>query len=124
MPRRDPLVAVRHMLDAAGEAVEMAAGRSRGDLDTNRMLNLAIVRLLEIVGEAATRVPEEFRARFPDIPWRDVSDLRNRPIHGYDNLDFDVLWAIVHDDLPQLIGRLRAIVETTAPSTANPPHRR
>lgn len=68
MSRHDPIVRVHHMLDHAREAVEMAQGRSRAELDTDRMLNLSLVRLVEVVGEAASRVPEEFRALHPDVP--------------------------------------------------------
>ena len=88
----------------------MIRGRARADLDTDRMLNLSLVRLMEVVGEAAVRVPEEFRARHAHAPWRDVADLRNRLIHGYDTVDFDILWTIVHDDLPPLIEQLEAII--------------
>ena len=81
-------------------------GRSRGDLDTDRVLALAVVRLLEIIGEAATRVPTEERARRPDIPWAAIVGLRNRLIHGYDDVDLDIVWAIVTSDLPTLLMRL------------------
>ena len=109
MTRHDPLVSVRHMLDHAREAVEMIRGRSRTDLDTERQMNLALVRLMEVIGEAATRVPEDFRRRYPEVPWRDVADLRNRLIHGYDAIDFDRLWTIIEQDLPTLIGQLESI---------------
>jgi uncharacterized protein with HEPN domain len=80
------MVSVRQMLEHAREAVEMTRGRSRADLDTDRKLNLALVRLVEVIGEASTRVPDDFRLRHPGLPWRDVSDLRNRLIHGYDTV--------------------------------------
>jgi uncharacterized protein with HEPN domain len=98
------------MLDHAREAVEMARGRFRADLDTDRQMNLALVRLMEVIGEAATRVPEDFRRRYPEVPWRDVADLRNRLIHGYDTVDFDRLWTIIEQDLPPLIEQLEVIV--------------
>lgn len=82
MSRHDPIVRVHHMLDHSREAVEMVRNRSRTDLDTDRMLNLALVRLMEIVGEAAAQIPEEFRSCYPQVPWRDVADLRNRLIHA------------------------------------------
>ena len=89
----------------------MASGRSRQDLDADRQFNLALVRLLEVVGEAAARVSEERRVAHPDIPWRDVVGLRNRLIHGYDEVDFDVLWSIVERDLPPLIRALESAVD-------------
>ncbi len=112
MSRHNPMVRVHHMLDHAREAVVMIQDRSRDDLGRDRMLNLALVRLMEIVGEAASRVPDDLRSRHPDVPWRDVSDLRNRLIHGYDTVNFDILWAIVHDDLPPVIEQLESILKT------------
>lgn len=111
MSQHDSMVRVHHMLDHAREAAKIAENHSRKDLDTDRMLNLALVRLMEIVGEAASRIPEDFRSRYPDIPWRDIADLRNQLIHGYGTIDFDVLWTIIQDDLPPLIAELEKIVE-------------
>jgi uncharacterized protein with HEPN domain len=102
---------LRHMLDHAIEAVEMSASTTRQDLDTNRLLNLSLVRLLEIVGEAAGRVSQETRDRHPQIPWPEIVGLRNRLIHGYDAVDFDILWAIVCNDLPPLIEALEQILD-------------
>lgn len=84
----------------------MAKGRSRAELDTNRMLNLALVRLLEIAGEAASRTTNEERLCCPSIPWGQITGLRNRLIHGYDSIDLDVLWQIISDDLPRLVSEL------------------
>jgi uncharacterized protein with HEPN domain len=106
MSRRESDVRLRHMLDHAREAVAMARGRKRGHLDTDRQLNLALVRLLEIVGEAAGRVPSEERGLHPGIPWPEIIGPRNRLIHGYDSVDFDILWQIVTQDLPPLITAL------------------
>jgi len=94
------------MLDHARDAVAMAGGRIRSELDTDRQLNPSLVRLLEIVGEAASRMPAQERVRYPEIPWSEIVSLRNRLIHGYDSVDFDILWQIVTDDLPPLIAVL------------------
>lgn len=75
---------IHHMLSHAREAVSFAEGRSRADLDADRLLNLALVRLLEIIGEAAGRVSAEMRAEHPEIPWPQIIGLRNRLTHGYD----------------------------------------
>ena len=69
MSPRDPGPRLRHMLDHAKEAVAMVEGKSRADLDRDRQLNLALVRLLEVVGEAASRVPEDIRSLHPQVPW-------------------------------------------------------
>ncbi len=113
MPRHDTDVRLRHMLDAAREAAQMAQGKARADLDTDRPLNLSLVRLLEIVGEAASRVPPGEREQYSGIPWVQIVGLRNRLIHGYDNVDFDILWEIVSHDLPPLIAELEKIFSAT-----------
>ena len=98
------------MLDHALEAVAMTEGKTRADLDKDRQLNLALVRLLEIIGEAATRISKEDQVRYPDISWTEIVSLRNRLIHGYDTVDFDILWQIVNQDLPRLIESLRKVL--------------
>jgi len=111
MTQHDETTRLRHMLDGAREAVAMVRDRAREDLDDNRMLELALVRLVEIVGEAAARVSEAEKTRVPLIPWRQVVGMRNRLIHGYDAVDRDVLWDTLHDDLPPLIEQLRSVLE-------------
>jgi uncharacterized protein with HEPN domain len=110
------------MLDHAVEAVEMARGRTRQDLDTDRQLNLSLVRLLEIIGEAARRVSEITQQQCSGIPWPEVVGLRNRLIHGYDSVDFDILWNILTDDLPPLILVLTAFLASPpeSPSDTSP----
>jgi uncharacterized protein with HEPN domain len=110
MTRHDDATRLRHMLDYAAEAVQMAAGKQRPDLDTDRQFSLALTRLVEIVGEAAARVSPEGRERWQGLPWREVIGLRNRLIHGYDAVDLNILWTIVRDDLPPLIAELRRIL--------------
>jgi uncharacterized protein with HEPN domain len=97
------------MLDSAMESVELIHGISRADLDTNRVLSLALVRLLEIVGEAASRVTPVTRQQTPNIPWSQIVSLRHRLIHGYDAINMDILWKILTDDLPLLIAQLQRI---------------
>ena len=106
MSRHDPSVSLRHMRDHAHELVALMVGRSRAGLESDRVLALAVVRLLEIIGEAASRIPAEERASRPEIPWPAIVGLRNRLIHGYDDVDLDIVWAIVSTDLPALLSRL------------------
>jgi uncharacterized protein with HEPN domain len=94
------------MLDHAREALGMVRGRNRRDLDTDRMFQLALTHLVEIIGEAASRVSREGRSRHPYIPWQDVIDTRHRLIHGYDAVDYDVVWQIATRELSPLIAAL------------------
>jgi uncharacterized protein with HEPN domain len=99
----EDLVRVRHMLDAAREAVALSRGKGPKALARDRVLSLALVRLLEVVGEAAGRVSEGTKVAHPEVPWSQIVGLRNRLIHGYDSVDLEILWRILSDDLPGLI---------------------
>jgi uncharacterized protein with HEPN domain len=110
------LVRLRHMLDHAREAVGLVQSKSRSDLDSDRLLGLALVRLMEIIGEAANRISLEYQSRHPSIPWSQIISLRNRLIHGYDAVDMDILWQILHQDLPGLIDELKIIIFQEAES--------
>jgi len=110
MSKRDAAIALQQILYHAREAVEIVRGKTRSDLDKDRLLNLALTRLVEIIGEAANRIPEDIRAKYPELPWLQMIGARNRLIHGYDNVDFDILWVIVQKDLPDLISKLEKIL--------------
>ena len=110
MTRRDESIRLRHMLDHAREAVNLVQNNNREDLDKDRVLGLALVRLMEIVGEAANRVPEEVRSQHPSIAWTQIISLRNRLIHGYDSVDMDILWNILKNDIPDLVSELEKAV--------------
>ena len=106
------------MRDAANAAVEFAASKDRAALGTDRIFQFAIVRALEIIGEAATHVPDTMRAAHPEIPWRNVSGMRNRVVHGYFDVDLDIVWDTVDVDLPPLITALDAWISSlTQPPT-------
>jgi uncharacterized protein with HEPN domain len=92
MSHHDDRISLRHILDHAREARELIRGKVRSDLDTNRLLELSLVRLLEIVGEAANRVSSACQSRYPHILWGQIVSLRHRLIHGYDSVYMGILW--------------------------------
>ena len=104
-------VRFRHMLDAAMEAIKISKGKSSRDIEAERLLNLSLVRLIEIVGEAANRVSGEGRGKYPSIPWGHIIGMRNRLIHGYDNIDFEILYKTVTEDLPPLAEELGRMIK-------------
>jgi uncharacterized protein with HEPN domain len=112
MSRHRNLVYLQHMLDHAKEAVTLVQDKSRTELDTDRLLNLSLVRLLEIIGEAANRISSDEQMMYPEVPWQQIVGLRNRLIHGYDSVDFDILWGIVTADLPSLVKTLEEIISS------------
>ena len=109
MSRHEDAVRIRHMLDYSQEAVALSVGRARPDLDLDRLYNLAMTRLVELIGESATHLSESTRHAHPQIPWPQIIALRNRLIHGYDQINFDILWDIIEIDLPPLIAQLERI---------------
>ena len=106
MSRDDPQIRLRHMLEYAREAVLLMRGRTRRDFETDRALGLAILRCVEVIGEAASRVPELTQKSYPNIPWQAIIGMRNRLVHGYDLVDYDIVWSTVAEDLPPLISEL------------------
>ena len=112
MSRRDPLVAVQQMRDNAQRVLTAMQSRSRSDISTDEMLQAALIRWMEVIGEAARRVPNEFRERYPGVPWRQTTDLRNVLIHDYDTIDLDLLWRIIQERLPALLEQLQAIIDS------------
>lgn len=94
------------MRDAAREAAGFVATRSYADLHADRQLTLALVKEIEIIGEAAARLSDETRGTIADIPWADVIGMRNRLVHVYFDIDLERLWDTVQQDLPQLAAEL------------------
>ena len=109
--QKDDEVRLRHMLDAAREAVSFAHGRVRGDLETDRQLVLSLVKDIEIVGEAAAQISESARTQAPELPWQKIVAMRNRLVHAYFNINLDIVWQTVQGDLPVLIARLERILQ-------------
>lgn len=116
MSRHSDAVRLRHVLDHAREAVALVQGKSRADLTNSRLLQLGLVRLGEIIGEAAARVSRDERVKHPTIPWDDVVGMRNKLIHGYDRVDLDILWDTVTDDLPRLVEELEKAISSESGS--------
>lgn len=112
MSRHDDSVSLRQMLDHVQEAVELAQGRSKTDFNSDRIFFLAVLKLVEIVGEAAIRVSEVTQTAHPEIPWRQIIGTRHRLIHGYDAVDNDLLWDIVTADFPPLANQIRSLLPT------------
>ena len=111
--RPDDRVRLQHMLDAAQTAIDFMEGKGRAALDDDRMLLFAVVRAAEVLGEAASRVTPETRELYSDIPWRAASAMRNRLIHGYFDIDREVVWATVKSELPAVVGRLAEILSAS-----------
>jgi len=111
MSRREDVTSLNDMLAHSREAVELLGDTGREALAGDRVKQLALTRLVEVVGEAANRVSPAAQREHPEIPWPQIIGMRNRLIHGYDVIDYDLLWDTVTADLPPLIAALERIVE-------------
>lgn len=108
--QKEDRISLLHMLDSAREAVSFIAHKTRASLDKDRRLVLALVKSIEIIGEAAVRVSVESQKALPSIPWQDIIGMRNRLIHAYFDINLDILWQTVIEDLPLLINKLERIL--------------
>jgi uncharacterized protein with HEPN domain len=98
------------MLISARDAVTFIDGLTVELFRASRMHQLAVLKALETVGEAAARLSEKTKAVHPDIAWREIIGMRNRLVHGYFEVDLEKVWDTVREDLPPLIASLETIV--------------
>jgi uncharacterized protein with HEPN domain len=103
MPKIDDLTRLKHIKQAIVEIQSFIKDRSRTDLETERMLSLALVRLIEVIGEAANHISESKQNQYPEIPWRRMVGMRNRLSHAYFEVDLEIVWQVVSKDLPDIL---------------------
>lgn len=111
MSQRDDRIYVGHMLDTANKAISFVENIEREDFDNNELLRLSLTHLLQVIGEAARRVSPDFRAQYPTIPLKAVVGMRSKVVHDYLDVDEDIVWNTVKNDLPFLILELEKIVD-------------
>ena len=99
-----------HMLDMCQKGLDITAHKTRKDYDTDEVLNLALAHIIQVIGEAADNVSDEFREDHPQIPWHEIIGMRHRIVHDYMNVDEDVVWSVVENDLRPLLEVLEKIL--------------
>jgi uncharacterized protein with HEPN domain len=99
------------MLEAAEKVVTYASQTSRERLDDDELRQLALVRLIEVIGEASKQTTPEFRDSHPQIEWQRIGGMRDRLIHGYDTINLDILWNTCNEDVPKLVAQLKEILK-------------
>jgi len=110
MTQHSDIVRLKHMLGYAKEAISIARGGTSHELQKNRMLQLSLLHLVELVGEAAARISKQTRERHPEINWKEIVGMRNKIIHDYVVTDLEILWGTVKKDLPVLASALEKII--------------
>jgi uncharacterized protein with HEPN domain len=109
MPKND-WVYVGHMLDLSQKGLQLSAGKTRKEYDSDESLRLALTHLVQVIGEAAQHVSDEFKETYPQIPWFEIVGMRHRIVHDYLNVDEDVIWEVVQQDLAPLVERILEIL--------------
>lgn len=104
-------VRLQHMVEAAQSALEFIAGRKRADLDSDRMLRFALVRAIEIIGEAASKVSDDTQSALDGIPWKAIIGMRNRLVHAYFDIDLDILWVAASKEIPAVLSQLQKCMD-------------
>lgn len=107
---KDALVYIDDILDAMDKAEAFVAGMDYGQFEEDIRTTFAVIRALEIIGEAVKRLPADFRTRYPHIPWKDMAGMRDKIVHGYDVIDLRIVWKVVKQDIPVLRPLLQQIL--------------
>ncbi|MFA6047385.1 MAG: DUF86 domain-containing protein [Parcubacteria group bacterium] len=107
---RNDLTYLKHINDSVNNIINFSSGADRAEFDKNRMMVSAIIRELEIIGEAANNVSSEFREAHPEIPWRDMIDMRNVLIHEYFGVIVETVWETCRKNIPELAENVSKII--------------
>ncbi len=99
---REFLDFLEDILDAMEKAELLIEGVNYEQFEADFRINFAVIRALEIIGEASKRLPDDVRVKYPEIPWKGMAGMRDRIIHGYDNVDYQIIWEVVKNDIPAI----------------------
>jgi uncharacterized protein with HEPN domain len=116
LPHRRDSVFIVQMIEAAEAALEFCEGQTAESFAGDRLVGFAVVRAIQLVGQAARGVSEELQSAHPEIPWREMIGMRNVVVHDYADVDMALVWKTVRDDLPALVARLRPILDEDSAS--------
>lgn len=111
--RRDVSIYLDDILDAASKAQRFTEGLSFEEFKRDDRTAFAVMRALEVLGEAAKNVPQAFRDRAPEVPWQEMAGMRDKLIHAYHGVDLQVVWRTVQEDLPGMIQSIRRLRDET-----------
>ncbi|MBS1947994.1 MAG: DUF86 domain-containing protein [Bacteroidetes bacterium] len=110
MSKREPLLLIEDIIDSGNKIIEYSSNLSFEDFIKDNKTIDAVIRNFEIIGEAANRLPEEFKEKYPEIDWHRIRGFRNRIVHDYFGIDFSIVWEIKNSFLPALISKLKELL--------------
>ncbi|MBI4281193.1 DUF86 domain-containing protein [Candidatus Uhrbacteria bacterium] len=123
MSMRDPLLYVDDILEAIAHIEQYTKGADRGAFLKDAQLQDAVIRRLEVIGEAVKKIPDEWRTLYPDLPWRAIAKTRDKLIHDYFGVDLEYIWDIIGQDLAPLKSAMRNILSSEESKKIIPKHK-
>ena len=109
--KKEPLIFIKHILQNIEDIETFSKGLSKGNLERDILKQKAIIRSVEIIGEAVRNLPDSFKKKHSEIPWRDIIGTRDKMIHHYFGVDLDIVWNIIKKDIPELKNNIKDILE-------------
>ena len=107
---KSPKPYLKHILQECEFLMEKSKGMSFGDFIKDPVLVRAFIRSLEIIGEAVKNLPEEFKEKYPEVPWKEIAGMRDKLIHEYFGVNYEIIWKTIHKDVPELKIKIEEIM--------------
>ena len=108
---KDPIIFIKHILENIEDIEKFSEGLDKKEFQENRLKQKAIIRSIEVIGEAAKNIPDSFKEKCPDIVWKDIIGTRDKLIHHYFGVDLNAVWKVVKEDIPELKIRIKSLLE-------------
>jgi len=110
MIKKDPLIFIKHMLESIKELEDFSTDLTKEELSKNKLYQNAILRSIEVLGEAAKNIPKDFVSKYPEIRWKDIVGTRDKLIHHYFGIDWNTILGIIENEIPILKRQLKKIL--------------
>lgn len=111
--KKDEFTYLRHILERLNKIIEFTKDMDDQDFLNNNLVQEAVIRQFEVIGEATKKISSEFRNNYPTVPWKDMAGMRDKLIHGYEGVDYWIVWETVINDVPKIKDEIEKIINST-----------